>query len=132
IGKSLAQDGSSIGTGIDRKMRLRELVEAAQLVEPAGMVGVGMGEKHRVNLADAEVQRLEAELGGGVDEQMEIAPNEIGGGAVAEIARISGRANVALATDHGHAVGGAGTKECEGEHRKRRAVLFVREGPVPG
>src|SRR5690606_8370419 len=49
IGEALAQGGGGVDVRVDRQVALGELIEAAQVVEAADVVGVGVGEEDRID-----------------------------------------------------------------------------------
>ena len=57
--------------GIDgQRLAAAQVAEAAAVVQTHDMIGVGVGEQHRVQPLDLLAQHLEAELGGGINHQL--------------------------------------------------------------
>jgi hypothetical protein len=97
--------------GPDIERAFFEGVETTDIIETHDVIGVGVCEDDGIDQVDAVGDALEAEFGGGVDEDAGIAVGNDGRGARALVVGIGAGADGAVATDHGDAGGGAGSKE---------------------
>ncbi len=114
VGEDLAQarDGGRRAVARDRRA-LPEVVDA-QVVEPEDVVGVRVGEKNGVDAADVVGERLDAEIGGRVDQhrsdrrskgrERRVVQLDQDRGPGPAIARIAGPAHLTVAPDRRHAV----------------------------
>jgi|KNS12250_BmetaT_FD_k123_300628_1 hypothetical protein len=66
------------------------------------MVGMGMGKQHGIDTIDAAGQRLDPELGRGVDQNIFVAKGNQNRRAVAFVFGIVRSANPTATTDHGN------------------------------
>ena len=71
------------------------------------MVGVRMGEQDRVDLADVEGEGLHPKLRGRVDQDRVPGLADEDRGPEPLVERVRRPADIAIAADHGHPVGGA-------------------------
>ncbi len=62
--------GHGLRRGVDRNGALLPEIERAHVVQAHDVVGVGVGEEHRIQMVDARAQRLSAEIRRGVDEHV--------------------------------------------------------------
>ena len=85
---------------------------APDFVEAEDVVGVAVREEDRVHAADVVRQRLRAQVGPGVDQQLPaIVGRRSARTGAAAVARIGGPADGAVAADHRHAVRRAGAEK---------------------
>ena len=100
------------GVGITGNRALLHLAEAARIVQAHDVIGVAVREHDRVDAADALLQRLLAQIGRGVDEDLRAVfdVDEIEG-RVRRVARIGRAAHRAPAADHRHAVRSAAAQD---------------------
>jgi len=136
VGVPLPEDGRGAGVGVDGQVAPHQLVEPAEVVEAAGVVGVGVGHQHRVDPVEPDRQRLETKLGRGVDQVDALAVADDGRGAGAPIARVRRAADAAVAADEGDAVRGTGAEERQGRHVRAsiaatRGTTRCRRRPHP-
>ena len=83
-------------------------VEGANVVEAEDVVGVAVGEQDGIEAVEADAEGLLAEVRRGVDHDVLSVAREQQGRAQAIVVRIFRGANGALASQGGHAHGGAG------------------------
>ena len=81
------------------------------------MIGVRMGHKGGIDLPDIFPQALSAKVTPGIDHVATLRSFEIDRSPGTIIARIARAADRAIASNHGHAHGGAGAEEGDGELR---------------
>ena len=106
--------------GRDRLVLLQR-VEAPHIVESEDMVGMRMGEEHGIDLPDPVCDGLLAEIGRGIEQDGDATQAQVEARTQAPVARIGRSADGAVAADHRHAGGGAGTEEEEFKRRFRFA-----------
>lgn len=80
------------------------MVEASDVVEAADVVCVVVGVEDGVDAIDVIGEALQAQFGGGVDEQVQVTAMEPDAGAGAVVTRVGGRTDGAATTDHGDAM----------------------------
>jgi len=85
-------------------------IEGAQVVDAMGMVGVGMGIEHGVDVEQAIGHRLQTQFGRRVDQDRGIVVADHDGGTGAPVARVGRGTDRAVAPDHGHAMARAGAE----------------------
>ena len=85
----------------------REVVEGADVIQPACVVLVHMGEKHCVKFLYPASEHLLPEIRTGIDYEPEPLIFHVCGGSESLVVEVIGAAYVAAASYHGHALGGA-------------------------
>ena len=85
----------------------REVVEGPDVIQPAGMVLVHMGEKHGIEFLYPASKHLLPEIRTGIDYEPEPLIFHVCGGSESLVVEVIGAAYVAAASYHGHALGGA-------------------------
>ena len=120
IGKALADalEHGSIGISWDR--RHDQIVDGAEIVDAVDMVSVGVGVEQCVDLADAGVQALPAQVRAGIDQDALTPCLDEDGTAAATVARVGRAADGAVAADLRHARGGAAA-----QHRYAHAAALA-------
>jgi len=78
-------------------------VEGSQIIEAVDVVGMGVGEKKMINIADAAGHGLAAKVGAAIDEQAGVMILQVDTGAGAFVSRVRGIADRAAAAKCGHA-----------------------------
>ena len=116
---------------VDRQRPPLHFAEAAQIVEAHDVIGVGMGEDHRIEAVELFAQRLLAQVGRGVDQDFGRGRFEMERGAGPLVARIGREADRAAAADHRHAL-----RRARAEHGHDQLFRFDRGhfpnfGPAP-
>ena len=106
--------GHGFWGGVDGEI-FAAVAEGAEVIEAHDVIGMGVGEDHGVEAAEAFAEGLGAEIGAGVDHPSGFGGLEINGGAGALVVRVCGSADRAIATDHGDALGGSGAEKSEME-----------------
>jgi hypothetical protein len=74
-----------------------------QIVDAVDMIGMGMGVKHGIDMAQAFAQGLLAKIGGGVDDDLLIAMSNQHTAAGSPVTRIGGTADGTGTAEHRHA-----------------------------
>lgn len=100
---------STFGSKDGDTVTLQE-VEGANVVEAKDVVGVRVGEEHRIQAFDSGAEGLIAQVGRGIDQDARVVELEQHGGAQAFVARIGRQADFAVAADHGDTDAGAGAE----------------------
>ena len=106
--------GHGFWGGVDGEI-FAAVAEGAEVIEAHDVIGMGVGEDHGVEAAEAFAEGLGAEIGAGVDHPSGFGGLEINGGAGALVVGVSGGADGAIATNHGDALGGSCAEESEVE-----------------
>ena len=106
--------GHGFWGGVDGEI-FAAVAEGAEVIEAHDVIGMGVGEDHGVEAAEAFAEGLGAEIGAGVDHPSGFGGLEINGGAGALVVGVCGSADRAIATDHGDALGGSGAEKSEME-----------------
>jgi len=78
-------------------------VEAAQIVDAVDVVGVGVGQKHRVDVRYPLAQHLFAEVRRGVHQDAPAPALDQDGSAGSLVVPVGGIADLTVAADHGNA-----------------------------
>ena len=112
VAEAALDGGHGVGRGVDGNLALLAEVEGTHVVEAHDVVGMRVSEDHRVEAVDTGAQRLRAEIGRGVDQDVVAVVADQNRRPQAIVARIGGGADVAMAADGGHADTGA-----RAEHR---------------
>ena len=120
IGKALADALEHGGVGIGWDRRHDQIVDGAEIVDAVDMVSVGVGVEQCVDLADAGIQALLAQVGAGVDQDALTPCLDEDGAAAATVARVGRAADGAVAADLRHARGGAAA-----QHRYAHAAALA-------
>ena len=94
------------------------------------MVGVRVGEEHGVETLDFGAQRLGAEVGSGIDQNVTALVADQDGGPQPVVAGIGRGANGAVAADGGHAYAGSRTQYRDFERGRRHSGF--RSGRLGG
>lgn len=84
VTESLEQDIEGGAGGKTGDYLFMKEVEAAQVINAVDMIGVGMGEEYGVDPVDIVAERLAAQVGGGIDQDIPVfvADEERGAGAL--------------------------------------------------
>ena len=94
------------GFGIYGETFVHEVIVCPDIIQPAGVVLVHMGEKHRVKFLYPAPEHLLPEIRACVDYQSEPLVFYVGGSSESLVAEVVGAAYFAVASYHGHALGG--------------------------
>ena len=68
VAKHFADEVGCFGARVQRNLALAVIAQGAQIVDAENVIGMGVGVKHRVDLADSFANRLLAKVGRGVDQ----------------------------------------------------------------
>src|SRR5262249_38576064 len=77
------------------------------------MIGVKVSEQHGMHELRFGAEKLQAQLGRRVDQDIAVLRADEHSAAITVIARVRGAAHIAIAADHGNADRGAGAEEGE-------------------
>ena len=94
------------GLGIDGETLAREVVECTDVIQAACVVLVHMGEKHGIEFLYPASKHLLPEIRTGIDYEPEPLIFHVCGGSESLVVEVIGAAYFAVASYHGHALGG--------------------------
>jgi len=118
-----AQFASRFRVRVDGQRRLRQVVELAQVVEPADMISVRVREENSLDTTQTGCNRLEAEFRGSIDQHVVFPEVQHCRRARSSIARIDRGAGSAAAPDDGYSVGGSCSEKCQSEHARSTTLV---------
>ncbi len=120
--------------GKDGHLQILDLTEAPHVIEPHDVIRMGMGEQGRIQTGDPFPKALDTEIGGGIDDEVEIGGLHQKGGPGPVIAWVGRPADRAIAPDDRDAVGGPGSEKGEIERRhgfsERTKAVILRTMPA--
>ncbi len=96
--------------GVDRNLRALHKVERAQIIQAQDVVGVGVGVENGVDMLDAVMECLVAEIRTAIDENSFFAQAKENRRTQPFVPRIAGSTYFAAAADHGNAGAGSGAE----------------------
>lgn len=110
IGKARLQPVENVGPRVERDWAAA-LGDRAQLVDAVAMVGVIVGDDHRVDVANAGVEQLASKIGPAIDQQAFPAAIDQQSAAASPVARFVGIAIAPLRSDPRNARGRAAAED---------------------
>ena len=109
--------------GVDgERFAVAQVAETTAVVEAHDVVGVSVGEEHRVDVADLLPQDLEPELGRRVDDEADGIGLHVDRGPGAVVFRIGEEGLRVVHADHRHALRCAAAEEKERERHVARSI----------
>ncbi|MDQ1471987.1 MAG: hypothetical protein QOJ99_3467, partial [Bryobacterales bacterium] len=86
-----------------RNVSLLPEIERTDIIQPKNVIGMGVGEDHRVQMLQQRTKRLRPEIGRGIDHNVVPGVLHQNGGSQALVARVFGTANRTRTADSRHA-----------------------------
>ena len=107
-------DFQRFGRRVDRDVMPLHEIEGPDIIETKNVIGVRVRVKNGIEARDTKAERLIAKIRRCVDQNSLFIQAKEYRRTKPLIARVSGRANRAAATDHGHAYAGSGAEHQDG------------------
>src|SRR5438876_10400644 len=112
--------------GINRQgLAFAQIAKPAAITETHDMIGMGMGEEHRIEPADVFAQHLDAKFRGGIDYKFSVLGGHVNGWPSAMVFRIGKKFRWIIFADDGNALRSAGTEK--GERKRHVNTLANRQ-----
>ena len=113
--------------GIDRQRAFPQVTDAPAVVHAHDVIGMRVGDEHRIEIAEFLPQHLSAKIRSGVDDQPDRRGFDVDRGAQPMVARVGQKGLWILLSDDGNPLRGACTQEAERErHRRRLRAVATR------